>query len=688
MFVMRAPLLRFTACWISGVLSDAWLQLPLSCSFLALILILTTNLILHALIRNISESKVMLHSVLILLSVFFSGCSSHAALSSFRKKISEPSAGLQYIMLQEKNNGTSRNTRFLARSLERHGNEWKTRLRIFVYADSNLMLKEGMVLVTTEQPQRFRKHTVSGFFDAARWAAMQDVHHTLFLNKQNIHVVGNLKRSPKMDPFGKARSAVISIIRKKIPDPREAGLAEALLIGYRDDMDPELNRVYLDTGIVHVIAISGMHLGLIFSIINSLVVFLLGKKGGKWGGLLLILPLLWAFAILTGSSASVLRSVLMFSFLILAPIFKRRHQGMNALWGSALILLVFDPDMINDIGFQLSYAAVLSMMLFNRHIEGWLLFRHPWLRHLWKLIALTLSAQVLTTPIVIHHFHRFPTLFLFTNLVAVPLSSLVLLLEIVLVTFAPLGLPDSLIIDGIRLMMQGMNGYISAMSKVPFGMIDQIHTNMLMSATGTLLLISLVKCSAAKNIVHRRALIFSMLIFLLAAADRSFRISRIRQTIIFTRAKHTVIVHQHGDHATVMTTQGWMDNNTKMKLIDPIVVAQGIRKIEWKGMPELPMMIREKDTYMLLCRFTALSRTLMSKTEFNHDVVVVEGGRWMWKIMQVTKAAQGVHLRFHSLRDDGPFAISCHKDHKNTKPPQHAEKNTISTHLRFLQGWP
>jgi competence protein ComEC len=229
-----------------------------------------------------------------------------------------------------------------------------------------------------------------------------------------------------------ARNNVLSIFRKWVPGETETGVAEALLIGYRDDLDKDLVRAYSNTGVVHIIAISGLHLGMIYGLMLLLLRPFRKYKWMRWAKPLLILFVLWGFSLLAGAAASILRSVVMFSFIVIGESLGRKTNIYNTLAASAFCLLVYNPYFFWDVGFQLSYTAVLSIVLFMKPVYQWFYFKNKLLNAIWQLNAITLAAQVLTLPVILYYFHQFPNLFLFTNFVAVPLSGFILYGELLL----------------------------------------------------------------------------------------------------------------------------------------------------------------------------------------------------------------------------------------------------------------
>src|SRR5205814_5677401 len=205
---------------------------------------------------------------------------------------------------------------------------------------------------------------------------------------------------------------------------------------------------------------SGLHLGIIYWLLSLLMKPLQNNSRLRWISAMLILGGLWAFSLLAGAGPSVLRSAFMFSLIVFGRTISKNSSVYNNLAASAFILLCIDPFWIWDVGFQLSYAAVLSILVFFKPVYNWFYFENKIVDVIWKMCAVTIAAQILTMPIAIYHFHQFPVYFLLANLVAVPVSSIILLGEILLCCFSFL-LPVAAVIGNILHWMIGLlNLYI------------------------------------------------------------------------------------------------------------------------------------------------------------------------------------------------------------------------------------
>lgn len=291
--------------------------------------------------------------------------------------------------------------------------------------------KIGDIMWIKNNLQPIQSSTNPGAFDWKTYAARQQWHHQLYL------APGTFIRSGHTTSFRLAEltyqtQTTIRYQLSRYLEPATLGLGEALLLGYRHDVDAATLQAYSDTGVVHLIAVSGMHLGLVYIVLLYLFSWIPTRYRQPKIESVAIVMGIWIFALLTGAGASVLRAAVMLSFLQLGRLLKRPAHACNQLWLSAWILLIWNPNLLWDVGFQLSYAAV-----------GGILWIYPWMRrpmldwpthwrYIGELLAVSIAAQVFTTPLSLMHFHQFPNYFLLANLLTVSLASAILIALIIL----------------------------------------------------------------------------------------------------------------------------------------------------------------------------------------------------------------------------------------------------------------
>ncbi|HET6996387.1 MAG TPA: ComEC/Rec2 family competence protein, partial [Chitinophagaceae bacterium] len=389
----------------------------------------------------------------------------------------------------------------------------------------------GSRIIFRKTLQEIRNSGNPGGFDYKRFALFQGITHQLNLKAGEFAILPGKKTNRVQSMLYRARDKILAILRTNIRSEKECGLAEALLVGYKNDLDKSLVQSYSNTGVVHIIAISGMHLALIYWLVNLLLKPVGKNKRWRWIKPVIAILVLWSFSLLTGASASVLRAAVMFTFIVCAESFSRKTNIYNTLAASAFFLLCVNPYWLWDVGFQLSYAAVLSIVIFQRPVYNIFYCKNKLLDQVWKLNAVTLAAQLLTTPLSIFHFHQFPCYFILTNLVAVPLSSIIVLGEILLCAVSFASFLPGMIGSVLSWLISLMNTYVGKIESLPGSLWDGFQINIVQAI---LLFVVIAGASFWLLRKYRWGLIISLgaMLYFLAIRAGSFVSAEQQQKII------------------------------------------------------------------------------------------------------------------------------------------------------------
>ena len=416
------------------------------------------------------------------------------------------------------------------------------KLIVYFKKDSSIQnLDYGSQLLFKKGLQEIKNSGNPGGFNYKQYCLQQGITHQVYLTEAEFQKLLSENKNEFKDFLFRTRKKVVGIIRQLIPGEREQGLAEALLIGYKDDLDKSLVQSYSNTGVVHIIAISGLHLGLIYWLLLGLTKPIKKKKGLGFVRFLIIILSLWIFSLLAGAGPSVLRSALMFSCIAFGEVLNKKSSIYNTLALSAFILLCINPFWLWDVGFQLSYSAVLSIIIFFRPIYNWFYIKNKIGDWLWKLNALTLAAQVLTLPISIFHFHQFPVLFLLANLVAVPLSSLIVIGEIILIVsfiIRPLAEAVGWVLQKL---IAAMNFYVERLDSVSFA----VWNNLSISFVQAVFLLGFIACIGYWLMEKQPKTVCTALIcllgFVLLRSASFVQASQQKKIIVYNVPKHQAI---------------------------------------------------------------------------------------------------------------------------------------------------
>lgn len=272
------------------------------------------------------------------------------------------------------------------------------------------------------------------------------------------------------------REELLALYRKLKFEGDELAVLSALTVGDKTELSDSIRESYSVAGASHVLALSGLHIGLLYVLFSYILKLLDMRKGntGKYLRFFLLLILLWSFAFFTGLSPSVIRSASMFSALAVAEVFSRKTISLNTLAAVGWLMLLYKPVWLFDVGFQLSFFAVTFILLIQKPVyrslpvKGWLG------KQVWGLMTVSVAAQLGTALLVMFYFSRFSTHFLLTNLVVIPLVTAILYLAVLMLCLTPFGGLQSVIAEGCRLLLKTLNTFVCRVEQLPFSSIDDI----------------------------------------------------------------------------------------------------------------------------------------------------------------------------------------------------------------------
>lgn len=387
-----------------------------------------------------------------------------------------------------------------------------------------------------------------GEFDFKAWLASKNIYQQAFITQNQVIQLRTQKGNPVIKYALDLRKRQVEIYRKMIKNDEAFAVASTLILGYRADLSDETLAAYSKTGTIHALSVSGMHVGIIYMVLNWLLHFLDRKTSLRITKVILICTLIWFYALITGFSPSVLRSAIMISIYILAKSFNKHTNGYNILAFTAFCLLIYNPFLIGDVGFQLSFLAVLGLIYLHPKIYQWFYVPNRLIDWLWSSVALSLAAQIATLPLSIYYFHQFPMYFIFSNLfILLPVTVLMYIgIAILLLKFGFMGsIFEWLIIF--------MNNGLKWIADLPFSGISGIW----ISQTQLLLLsLSLFLCLNALANYQKRALIASLFTFLLFQSFvtiNQLTAFRQRKIIFFTLPKNYAAAFINSQTAILLT---------------------------------------------------------------------------------------------------------------------------------------
>ncbi|MEN0003130.1 MAG: ComEC/Rec2 family competence protein [Bacteroidota bacterium] len=306
-------------------------------------------------------------------------------------------------------------------------------------------------------------------FDFQAYMAQKGIHHQAFIQQGHWQVHQEAATASWGSYFYAFRQNALANLRRHLPTSETFGVGAALVLGYKDELTSETRSVYANTGAMHVLAVSGLHVGIIYLLLLTL--FKLLPSNSRLLTFLqlgLTVLVIWSYAMLAGASPSVLRAACMFTFFAVAKALYRHSSIYNTLAVSAFVLLYTDPSLLSNIGFQLSYLAVIGIVFFQDRIYRAVYIRYRVLDYFWKLLSVGLAAQLTTLPLCIYYFHQIPLYSWLSGLIVVPAATLILSLGLLVQLTPALPMLDTVAGKILYFVIRDMNAAMGYIQQLPF----------------------------------------------------------------------------------------------------------------------------------------------------------------------------------------------------------------------------
>ena len=346
------------------------------------------------------------------------------------------------------------------------------------------------------------------------------------------------------------RTSIISKLQNTNLEYDERAIIQALVLGEKKDIDKSLYEAYAAAGAVHILAVSGLHVGILYVILAFLFKPLLKIRYGAIYQSILIILLLWGFAMLSGLSPSVTRAVTMFSFFAVAKLLNRETNSINTLFLSFLTLLIINPFWLFQVGFQLSYLAVFFIVWLMPIFYKIGYSRYPLVRKVYTIIAVTICAQLGVLPLSLYYFHQFPGLFLLTNIVVLPFLTVLMFGGILIVILAFFEILPHWLSASYNYLIENLNGFINWVAVQDEFLFKNIHFSALKVLGAYLLIITLSLFLMKMKYSRLCNTLVAICLFIGICIYDEYKNSA-NQLIVFQKSKQTLIGYKNGKNFIV-----------------------------------------------------------------------------------------------------------------------------------------
>lgn len=364
------------------------------------------------------------------------------------------------------------------------------------------------------------------------------------------------------------RDDILQSLRKKDFPKEEFSVMEALLLGRRQDLSNEMVLNYQNAGAMHMLAISGLHIGILLMIINWILKPMERIRYGKKVKLLLLISFLWFFAFLSGLSASVIRAVFMFTVISIGLSSGRKRNLSHYLFTALFFSLIINPGYLFDLGFQLSYTAVLSIIALSPLLQSFWKPNHKILRYFWNLLVISFSAQLGVLPLSLYYFHQFSALFFLSSLCIIPFLGIILAMGYLMIVLNHFDQLPGFYLKSYIWVIKMMNQAIEILASLNPMIFREVFFTLYLLLLSYVILIYFISTfqdrSAKRTMVLITATVFLMTI-LLVEKGLTLKTSSF---VVFQRYDQSLILKRFGDSAKYYGSIGDSDSKKNRLLTD------------------------------------------------------------------------------------------------------------------------
>jgi competence protein ComEC len=362
-----------------------------------------------------------------------------------------------------------------------HDETWiSTSGRTLLYLEKDSLsqkLRVGDVIVFSHRLSEISSKGNPEEFDYKKYLSYHFIYSSDFISGTDwslIETSQNINLKYKVLRF---RTKLINTLGKLGLDNDELAVVSALALGYKDNLSNEIRHFYSSSGAMHILAVSGLHVGIVYGMIMFFLSFVRTRKLSILKIIIVIL-FVWFYAMLTGLSPSVMRASLMFTIAAIGSLQKHKSLSLNSVAISAFILLVYNPLNIVDIGFQLSYIAVIGIIIFQPYFNGLFEIKNKLLKWFWSITTVSVAAQIATAPLCIYYFNQFSNYFLLTNYILIPVSTVAIWLCIITFVFSGIGFLGAFLANILAFVVKFMNLSVRFIESLPFSVSSDLYINM------------------------------------------------------------------------------------------------------------------------------------------------------------------------------------------------------------------
>jgi competence protein ComEC len=578
MKVLNFPLTKITICFVFGILAAYYWQpcLFIICSTLITSLITFSGFYLLSKKR---KKSIPFFTINTYITSFFIGCLTLLFHTESLQKINYINCEKAFekpqnitLRLREKLKGNDYNDRYIALITQIEKNNYSGKIIINIQKDSlpnPLVIGNIIRLKSTLQNNPLPKNPNQ--FDYSKYLKDKQIYAQVYATKSEISINKTINKDIWYYT-AKLHSRIVNNLTRNHFNPNEMNVALALILGQRQEISPEIVQDYQFSGATHILSVSGLHVGFIMLFITFILKPIGNTPKGSFIKLIAILTSLMIFAIISGLSPCVLRSVVMFSFLAIGNHLRRNGNTYHTLLVSILLILLFEPYFLFDIGFQLSYLALFFILWLQPILKNLWSPKNKIIVNIWNVLTVSFAAQIGTLPLCLYYFHQFPGLFFITNIVIIPILSFIMIAGIVVMILAVFNIAPLFLIQILEKSIYLLNKLIHFVASFDSFVIRDISFNNYYLFAFYLWITLTIIWIKRPNFLKLTGVLISIIILQFSFLLTKKNIQSQQEIVVFNMKKRTIISERNGENVTFFGNDHFLKEASKNNILNSYLV--------------------------------------------------------------------------------------------------------------------
>ena len=573
MKVMQFPLVRITIGFIIGILLAYYLKPETEIVFILLSIAIFVFIIAYLFSKKNSTNPIYFGLITYILATGIGATTQIVHTNSFQKtnyihnKTIFEKPHLVFVIIREKLKSSSYNDRYIVLVNQIDQTKNSGRILLNVQKDSlNNSFEIGSHLLINGTLYKNKPAKNPNQFDYSKYLEGIQIYAQIYADASNIKIGSIIEKNAWYYSL-KLRTKILHNLEKSKFNKDELHVAAALILGQQQDISPDIIRDYQYAGAVHILSVSGLHIGFILLFVTFILKPIPNNRRGSLFKLIIILISLASFGIIAGLAPSVVRSVVMFSFVAIGMYLRRSTNIFHTLLVSILLILLFQPSFLFDVGFQLSYVALFFILWLQPLLAQLWKPKNKIVNYFWEILTVSFAAQIGAFPLSIYYFHQFPGLFFVTNLVVIPFLSIIMALGVLVMLLAAFDYVPLYLAKALEWSIYILDKIINSIASIEQFIIQDIPFNWFFLMSLNLLIVTTILWFKKPSFDKLALVLISIIILQLTYFETHWTIRNQKELVIFNSKKNTLITERIGENVTLFANDSLLKTASKNKTI-------------------------------------------------------------------------------------------------------------------------